>query len=206
MNNENIGKLLLQYRKDKNITQQALAETLGVSPKTISKWETARGMPDVYMLEKISKTLNIKIDDLLKGKTKKKNKYLKYICLIIFIIIIISIFIILNKKHKNNADYEFPCIMEANYYIHQINPSNDENYKYITISMYQMEGVYTIRVDEVIAKQITEHERYKFTFGTKENYQNATPDTLFTDSKILNITKSDEEKGELGMKYSCLKK
>ena len=46
-----IGKFISELRKRKNMTQQQLGEKIGVSPKTISKWETGKGMPDLSSLK-----------------------------------------------------------------------------------------------------------------------------------------------------------
>ncbi len=62
-----IGKFIARLRKGKNMTQQNLADKLGVSFKTISKWETGKGMPDLSILQKLCEELGISINDLLYG-------------------------------------------------------------------------------------------------------------------------------------------
>ena len=47
MNQEKIGKFILECRKDKKLTQSELAEKLGVTDKSISNWENGRNMPDL---------------------------------------------------------------------------------------------------------------------------------------------------------------
>lgn len=68
MNQEKIGKFIAELRKEKNLTQVQLAHQLGVSDRTISKWETGRGMPDVSILKKLSETLGISVNELLCGE------------------------------------------------------------------------------------------------------------------------------------------
>lgn len=63
MNQEKIGKFIALLRKKKNLTQNQLAEILGVSDRTISKWETGRGMPELSLLIPLSEQLGISIND-----------------------------------------------------------------------------------------------------------------------------------------------
>jgi transcriptional regulator with XRE-family HTH domain len=51
MNNEKTGMLIAQIRKEKGLTQKQLADRIGVSNATISKWETAKGFPDISLIE-----------------------------------------------------------------------------------------------------------------------------------------------------------
>ena len=64
------GEKLKLVRKDRNITQEALAELLNVSRQAISKWESDNGYPETEKLLLISKTLNISIDYLMNDKNK----------------------------------------------------------------------------------------------------------------------------------------
>ncbi|MEW8996194.1 helix-turn-helix domain-containing protein [Clostridium sp.] len=73
MNQMLIGSFLAKKRKEKNITQAALAERLGVSNKTISKWETGKCMPDYSVIEPLCKELDITVAELLDGEEKADN-------------------------------------------------------------------------------------------------------------------------------------
>ena len=70
-----IGKFISELRKRKNMTQQQLGEKIGVSPKTISKWETGKGMPDLSSLKPLSDCLEISINELLSGEKIEEDKY-----------------------------------------------------------------------------------------------------------------------------------
>lgn len=76
MNQIKIGKFIAELRKSKNMTQQQLAEKIGVSFKTVSKWETGRGMPELSTLKPLSDELGITINELLNGEKIKKEEYL----------------------------------------------------------------------------------------------------------------------------------
>ncbi|MBN2540050.1 MAG: helix-turn-helix transcriptional regulator [Bacilli bacterium] len=60
-----IDELIKTKRNEKKLTQKQLAEALFLSPKTISKWETGRGFPDLGILPKLSEVLGINGDDLI---------------------------------------------------------------------------------------------------------------------------------------------
>lgn len=60
-----LGNNLFQARKKVGLSQEAVAEKLGVSRQTISKWETDETLPDIYQSKKLSKIYNISLDDLI---------------------------------------------------------------------------------------------------------------------------------------------
>ena len=55
------------------MTQQQLADTLGVTNKAVSKWETGQGMPDISILESLSQVLGVSIDEIIKGEKQKNS-------------------------------------------------------------------------------------------------------------------------------------
>lgn len=67
MNGTTFGEKLKTYRAQKRYTQQQLAELLGVSDKTVSKWECGGGLPDVALLVPLARALGVTVDDLLDG-------------------------------------------------------------------------------------------------------------------------------------------
>lgn len=75
MNQERMGKFIQEKRKEKNMTQQDLAEKLGVSNRTISKWETGRCLPDYSLINDLCKELDITINELFQGKDIDEESY-----------------------------------------------------------------------------------------------------------------------------------
>jgi len=73
MNQIAIGKFITQKRKEKNLTQEQLAEKIGVSNKTISKWETGKCMPDYCIVEILCQELNITLAELMNGEEDEKS-------------------------------------------------------------------------------------------------------------------------------------
>jgi len=75
MNQEKIGKFILECRKNKKLTQSDLAEKLGVTDKSISNWENGRNMPDLSLFKPLCDILEISINDLISGEKVSKDKY-----------------------------------------------------------------------------------------------------------------------------------
>ena len=63
-----IGKFIAAMRKEKRLTQEQLGEKLGVTNKTISRWENGNYMPDVEMLALLSKEFGVSINELISGE------------------------------------------------------------------------------------------------------------------------------------------
>ncbi|MBR5508367.1 MAG: helix-turn-helix domain-containing protein, partial [Clostridia bacterium] len=64
-------KLIAELRREKGLTQKAVAEKLGICAKTVSKWETGHGFPDVSLVAKLSEVFGIDISRLLEGEMPK---------------------------------------------------------------------------------------------------------------------------------------
>ena len=69
MNQYVTGAIIKELREKNKMTQLQLAEKLGVSDKTISKWETGKGYPDITLLEPIAKAFRISVTELISGNT-----------------------------------------------------------------------------------------------------------------------------------------
>ena len=69
MDQKKIGNFIAILRKEHILTQKELANKIGVSDKTISKWENGRGLPEVSIMHTLCETLDISINELLSGET-----------------------------------------------------------------------------------------------------------------------------------------
>ncbi|MBP3596928.1 MAG: helix-turn-helix transcriptional regulator [Clostridia bacterium] len=76
MNQEKIGKFIAELRKEKNLTQEQLAEKLGISNKSISRWENGKTMPDYSLLTDICNEFGITINELMSGEKIEKENYI----------------------------------------------------------------------------------------------------------------------------------
>ena len=65
-----IGAFLKELRKEKNITQEELADKMGVSRRTVSRWETGTNMPDMDILIDISDFYDVDLREILDGERK----------------------------------------------------------------------------------------------------------------------------------------
>ena len=68
MNQYVTGAVIKELREKYHMTQAELAEKLNVSDKTVSKWETAKGYPDIALLEPIAKVFGVSVTELLSGQ------------------------------------------------------------------------------------------------------------------------------------------
>ena len=69
MNSYITGTTIKALREKKGLTQTELAELLGVSSKAISKWETAKGLPDISLIEPLANALSVSVMELMTGET-----------------------------------------------------------------------------------------------------------------------------------------
>lgn len=79
MDQKKIGAFMKSLRKEKGVTQEALAEILGVTGRTISRWETGSNMPDLDILIQIADYYDVEIKEILDGERKSEsmNKEMK---------------------------------------------------------------------------------------------------------------------------------
>jgi len=68
MNTYVTGTTIRQLRESRKLTQAELAEKIGVSSKTVSKWETAKGLPDISLLQPLAQALGISVIELMNGQ------------------------------------------------------------------------------------------------------------------------------------------
>lgn len=69
MDNYVTGQTIKLLREKKGLTQAELAERLGVSAKAVSKWETAKGLPDISLIETLALSLSVSVMELMSGET-----------------------------------------------------------------------------------------------------------------------------------------
>ena len=77
MNQVEIGKFIAECRKNKNMTQNQLAEVLNITNKSVSKWENGSCLPDASLYEPLCETLEITINELFAGQRIRDEDYQK---------------------------------------------------------------------------------------------------------------------------------
>ena len=105
-NMNNFGEIIKDIRKKNNLTQKELADKLYVTYQAVSKWENNKSIPDISILQNISKMFNIDLNYLT--NTKKRNNTIYFILIIIFLILSLTITILITKNHTH--DFEMRTI------------------------------------------------------------------------------------------------
>ena len=75
MDQERIGKFICELRKEKNMTQQELADKLNVTDRAVSHWENGRRLPDYSLLSELCEVLSVSINELFLGERISNEKY-----------------------------------------------------------------------------------------------------------------------------------
>lgn len=108
MDQERIGKFILELRKKNNLTQSKFAEKLNVTAQAVSKWENGRGIPDIEIIRNISQEFNVDIESILSGENikKKDNKKMKLVIgLAITFVLVLSL--VFGGFYFSHNDFEF---------------------------------------------------------------------------------------------------
>ena len=77
MNTSEIGKFLANLRKEANLTQEELAKKLNITHQAVSKWENGLSLPDLLLLDELSKLYKVSITEILYAKINEKNKVIE---------------------------------------------------------------------------------------------------------------------------------
>lgn len=130
MDQEKIGKFIFELRKEKKMTQQELADKIGVTDRAISKWENGRGMPDLSLMKPLCDVLGITLNELISGEriekkelqkkseenilktinySNKKTKFFKIFlgCLITIFLLLVLMFVIDVRRMNDNEEVVF---------------------------------------------------------------------------------------------------
>lgn len=193
MNQVKLGKFIRELRNELGMTQQELADKIEVSDKTISKWENARGMPDISLLIPLSNALNISVLELLNGertkdlnkatidlvkRNSKRLKIWKWLfmgilnVLLIFILLFIIYGYIIPKKYDNNQNQGITEILSGS-----MSPTFDVGDEVI----YDKTSIDKVRVNDFIV--------FSYDFSQIDNFTNGNIETLH---RVVNI-ESDED-------------
>lgn len=145
MDQEKIGKFIAERRKLKHYTQEELGNIVGVSRKSVSKWECGNNLPDISLLEPLSELLGITPNDLLHGEIvdiknqenvdissmkyyneKTKNKYSVCITFLVLFLIAFFSFVFLINNYNKCRVYKISS-NDKNYYVSGYTVLNQDN-------------------------------------------------------------------------------
>lgn len=74
MNQMTLGERIAMLRRQKDMTQETLADALGVSPQAVSKWENNVSCPDIMLLPELARLLGVTVDALLRGEAEPETR------------------------------------------------------------------------------------------------------------------------------------
>ena len=176
MDNVKIGKLIAELRRKKGLTQQDLGDMVGVGFKAVSKWECGTTLPDITIINEVSKILGITTDELLNGElnveepveeTKEKKKIPTKLVVTISIITVLLIFITTIFTYQSNKSYTYKIISTNpdEYYVDGIVYIKNDNAK-VTINevRFKNENFYKTIVQNY-EYEITANEEILFGYG-----------------------------------------
>ena len=135
MDNKKIGKLIADLRRKQGLTQEQLGEKVGVGFRSVSKWECGKTLPDIGIINDLSKILGISSDELLSGELKSKEdnndkkKISPKIIITISILTLIIIFISTIYTYEKNKTYTYnlSSVEDTEYYIKGTATYNNDN-------------------------------------------------------------------------------
>ena len=136
----NLGNKIMTLRKKNNLSQEDLAEKVGVTRQTISKWELEETMPDINQAKKLSMIFNISLDELVNNDVNsiliEIIKILKVsgILLILFIVLMLTLLIMFSFKRFNNdrvivGKASVSCKLNSEEYLYEV--EYNKNYQVI---------------------------------------------------------------------------
>ena len=165
-----LSDYLKQYRKEKNLTQEALAEKLYVTKQAVSKWENDRGLPDIETYKDLSRLLDVSVDTLLgleekdtQKKTNSKVLVVIILSMVLLVGIVIAILAIINKPKEDEYETLKQALIEKTEEELGVTISSVKEYNYIDYSDWIIAGnsmlprniYYFIFENEVIAIDYT---------------------------------------------------
>ena len=154
-----ISQIVKEKRKHLGLTQENIAEYLGVSTPAVSKWENGKSIPDIAILKTISELFDVNIDELLEGSVKNKKKLNKKILIPITVlgicVALIFVFFVVHKEtyefkvlETDSNDFDVSGVLafspdKSSIYISSINYNNsddDTEYKSLSCNLYDVNG------------------------------------------------------------------
>jgi len=110
MDQEKIGKFILELRKRNNLTQKQFADKFGVTYQAVSKWENGKNIPDISIIKNICEEFDININEILDVKENKKEDKKKSVLMFILLFFELISIVIIQSNHSNNSNFEFKTI------------------------------------------------------------------------------------------------
>ena len=207
MDNKKIGKLIADLRRKQGLTQEQLGEKVGVGFRSVSKWECGKTLPDIGIINDLSKILGISSDELLSGELKSKEdnndkkKISPKIIITISILTLIIIFISTVYTYENNKTYTYQLFSEEKeeYYIEGTANLKNDNISVSINSIYFKDEDFNNLMIENYEYSININNTLLFKLGFIDGIdylENSISIKEFSDDLLINFTnntKTDKE-------------
>lgn len=213
MDSEKIGKIIKNIRLEYHLTQQELADKLGVTYQAVSKWENGKNMPDIAILKEISKEFHLDFNELVEGKQTKKKRSIKLSFIILLCLMIAIILGVIIYLKPQDTDFEFKTLSsnctnfnisgsiaynqeKSHIYISEVDycGGNDTTiYEKIECSLYETDGTTETKIDSYESQSASTLEEFlkQITFHV-DNYASTCKE--YTNASIfLQVTAIDKE-------------
>lgn len=163
MDNKKIGKLIKDLRKQKGLTQQDLGDKVGVGFRSVSKWERGLTLPDITIINEVSKILGISSDELLSGKVNKEHKDKKLpskFKITFSIIVTLTVILITSFIYYYNQTYTYSlfCPSDEYYVDGKIVFEKDNTMLIINKLEFESEELYPIKIKNYEYQIISNNE------------------------------------------------
>ena len=177
MDQEKFGRFIKEIRKKNNLTQKELADKYGVTYQAVSKWENGKNMPDIILINQMSKDFKVELSDMFEGEYKinkpsKKTNWM--LCTLIVLLVLFSILLILLLKSNSSKNFEFKTLTTG---------CDDFNISGSIAYNQNKSSIYISHVDYCGGEDLVEYEKIECTLY--ESHEN-------TDIKISSCGFSDD--------------
>lgn len=209
MDNKKIGKLIADLRRKQGLTQEQLGEKVGVGFRSVSKWECGKTLPDIGIINDLSKILGISSDELLSGelKSKENNSNKKKlsskitITISILTLIIICISTIFIYENNKTYTYKIASVEDTKYYVKGTVTYNNGNISILLSDIEFKDSNFNNIIIKNYEYSVSIKQKTLFGYGYIENTEQIeTPITVKKFIKNLNIninTKTKLKKQEI---------
>lgn len=178
MDNKKIGKLIASLRRKNGLTQQELGDKVGVGFRAVSKWERGINLPDIGIINDLSKTLGISSDELLSGELKKEDKpkekkklslSIKITISVIFSIIVIFTSLFIYNKNKTYT-YNLVTTNQDEYFIEGQASFRGDKITIIINKLYFKDKYFSLTEIKNYEYKLVSNDTYLFGYGNIETY------------------------------------
>ena len=213
MDPKKVGEFIKELRKKNHLTQEQFANKYRVTYQAVSKWENGNNLPDVALLQKMSKDFNVSMDDILNGATSKRKRRKLYVVLSIIVLLIALVILLILENKKEESSFDFKTLSttckefkvsgslaydknKSTIYISHIdycNDSDEERYKEIKCDLYEKKDKTNTIISSCDKKEDITLEAYLKEIELKANKYNNSCKNYNDDSFYLEISATDKK-------------